>query len=374
MRATDLAQQILVAERPLLFIGHGLRLSGHQDLFWQTIHQFELPYMTTSHAKGTVAEESALFFGVFGIACPPENEQKLKNYRPDLIVSLGSRLGEVATLNWSQALVEKTRLIQVLDTAEDFNSAYPTATRVVMDLGDLLRAFWKSTDTTYSQNRRQPAVGLSSEREFSDDWRDSTTPIHPIKLIRCLEQLLPPAGLLVTDIGNSMAWSICHFSVLRDREFYVPLSLGSMGSGIGSAIGAKLAQPNRPVFCLVGDCATLMYGSEVVTARENKAGVIFIILNDRGHGMVDHGHKLIGLSEIQVRFSKVVDFKMWAEALGLEGHRVDSTEELMALPWKDWVNAQQPIVIDARIDENIVPPIKARARIMGQGDQVRGSE
>lgn len=323
--------------------------------------------MITSHGKGCVSEETDLFLGSFGIACPPENEQKLRDYQPDLVVTLGTRLGEVATLNWSDALSKNTTLIQILDAAKDFNSAFPTAKKIVMRIEDLFESLWKLSGVKSRETVEPPTAGFQVD---TSEWLDQETPVHPIKLVRCVERVLPVDGLLVSDIGNSMAWLMCHFKVARKKEFYVPLSLGSMGSGIGTAIGAKLARPDRAVLCVTGDCAALMYGSELVTAREQNLGVIFIILNDAGHGMVDHGHRLIGLPEVNLRFKKFVDYKMWAESLGVEGHRVDSTEQFMNLPWQEWVNGKSPVVLDVRIDATVVPPIKSRARVLGQGDQV----
>lgn len=366
MLPTQLAQRILKARKPLFFVGHGLRLSGSSALFWQTIHEFEIPFMITSHAKGLLDESSPLFLGTMGFACDPKIEDRIREYQADLIVTLGTRLGELASLGWNQVLSESP-LIQVLNESTDFNEAYPHAEKVTADLTAVLQELWHQSGRPL---QFQKIIKKNPDRADAS-FTSKASPVDPRELIQALEYKLPENALLVSDIGNSMAWVIREMKINGQREFYLPLGLGSMGSGIGAAIGAKLAQPNRPVFCITGDCSMLMHGSEVLTAKENKAGVIFLILNDSGHGMVDHGHRLLGLPNVQVRFRDPVDFKSWGQAFQLDSHTVNSVDELLHLPWGNWEQSTNPVVVDIRIDAMIEPPIKSRIRVLGQANQVR---
>lgn len=366
MSPTLVAQRILKARKPLFFIGHGLRLSGSAALFWQTVHEFEIPFMITSHAKGLLDEASPLFLGTMGFACDPKIEDRIREYQSDLIVTLGTRLGELASLGWNQVLCESP-LVQVLNESTDFNEAYPNAEKVTADLATILQELWHQSGRALHPQE----IAKKTPYRANSAFTSKTSPVDPRQLIQALEYKLPENALLVSDIGNSMAWVIREMKIDGQREFYLPLGLGSMGSGIGAAIGAKLAQPDRPVFCITGDCSMLMHGSEILTAKENKAGVIFLIINDSGHGMVDHGHRLLGLPNVQVRFRDPVDFKTWGQAFRLNSHTVNSIDEFANLPWEKWEQATDPVVVDIRIDAAVEPPIKARIRVLGQANQVR---
>lgn len=363
---TLLARKVLTAERPLFLIGHGMRIAGAKELFINTVRTFEIPYLVTSHGKGSVPEDNPFFVGVLGFGAAPETELQVQNMKPDLVVAMGTRLGETSTSGWTESISEGTELYHILNDANDFSDAYPSAERLTADLRAVLREIWKESGKPVPAS--VPAVHQYriNEAKFSVLRENTTSPLNPKDVVTGLEMVMPNDSLLVADIGNSMAWVIRHMKFQRGQEFYVPMGLGSMGSGVGSAIGAKLAQPRRPVFCLTGDCALLMYGSEILTARENNVGVVFLVMNDGGHGMVDHGHRLLNLPGVQVRFQQAVDFKSWANAFGVEGHSVNSMSEFAQLPWEKWAQGlNQPVVVDLRIDTQIEPPIKARIRILG---------
>lgn len=370
MELNQLARDLLRAERPLFLVGHGLRVADAGEKFLKTVLRFEIPFVFTSHLKGYLPEDIDLNFGPLGFACSPEIEDRIRGYRPDIVVALGTRLGEASTMGWSDCISSGTRLYQVLNDPADFNKAYPEAVRTTCDLHDLLACLWRESGGSIATSEKEnPADYAVETKEDGITWSEAG-PMNPISLVKALEKLLPEGSLLVSDIGNSMAWAIRHMKFTSRLEHYVPLGLGSMGSGIGAAIGAKLVQPERPVFCLAGDCAMVMYGNEILTAREQGAGVVFLVLNDGGHGMVDHGHRLIGLPNIRVRFDQPVNFKIFGEAFSLEAHQVETLADLKELPWESWRSSKAPVVVDMSVDRTVEPPIKARARVLGQGNQI----
>lgn len=362
-RDFDLIERIKSAERPLFLAGHGVRLADARDLFMRAVQDFEIPYMVTTHAKGYLPEDNAHFLGVIGFCCPPENEMKIASLKPDLIVALGSRLGELATLGWSDVFSRNTTLVQVLNDPEDFTTAYPTAIPFEMDLRELLERLTQDSKGSPALEEFKPVLRKAEKQKHQ-------SPVHPVDFVHGLQDVLGKNGLIVSDIGNSLGWLASHFVATNEKECYIPLGLLAMGAGIGAAIGAKMSAPDRQVVCVTGDCAMIMYGNEILTAREQNAGVIFVVLNDGGHGMVLHGHKLIGLPNVELRFKNQVNFEIWAEGFGVEAHTVRSMEEFFDLPWSQWSDLSHPIVIDLHIDPEIVPPIKSRARILGQTDQV----
>src|SRR5262249_24076204 len=100
-------------------------------------------------------------------------------------------------------------------------------------------------------------------------------------------------ALLFIDIGNAMTWAGHYFEVRQPNTYFVSLGLASMGSAVAGSIGGKLAAPDKPVIALVGDSAFAMNGMEVHTAVEHDVPVIWIVLNNSGHGMIFHGERLL---------------------------------------------------------------------------------
>jgi thiamine pyrophosphate-dependent acetolactate synthase large subunit-like protein len=200
--------------------------------------------------------------------------------------------------------------------------------------------------------------------------RASTTGegVHPRELFRKLSERLPERSVLFADIGNSIAWAFRELALGADRQLFVPLGLSSMGSALGSALGAATYWQDRPVVCVAGDCAALMQGSELKTAVENAVPLKVIILNDGGHGMVHHGSRLIGLENTRVLFQQRVDFAAYARALGLHGERVHTSEQWQDFDLQALLDAPGPALVDIWIDRTAVPPIADRARVLGQSE------
>jgi thiamine pyrophosphate-dependent acetolactate synthase large subunit-like protein len=169
---------------------------------------------------------------------------------------------------------------------------------------------------------------------------------------------------LFADLGNSFAWAFRHARLRAEQELFVPAGLASMGSGLGAALGAATLWQNRVVACVTGDCAALMCGNELKTAVEYDIPLKIFVMNDRGHGMVDHGSRLVGLHATRVRFRHRVDFQAYAESLGVRAQCISSTGEWGGLALTRLLEAPGPALIDTWIDEAVVPPIADRAKVV----------
>lgn len=181
-----------------------------------------------------------------------------------------------------------------------------------------------------------------------------------------LDFYLPENAIILSDIGNTMAWALRHLRIRQRQEFFVPIGLGAMGSSLCASIGIKSRFPERPVVVLSGDCSTLMHGNELWTAVNAKLGVKWIILNDSGHGMVDQGMKMIGYPDgVRVRFERPMDFVKFAESMGVPAYRATSLASMDQLPWEKMMTSTEPTLIELKVDPSPLPPIGARHRILG---------
>lgn len=352
----------LGTERPLIFAGHGIKLSGLEAKLIKLAEAMQSPVVTTSHAKGIMPESHPLNMGCFGLAATPRAEGFLKDYRPTGILFLGTRLGEPATSGWSPLLSEPALRVHVDEDRSQFNRVM----RVTHPVCSSIEAFAESMLARIPAARTpfQPCHELErGNRAFT-----LTGPIHPIDLMKALEFYLPENATIFTDIGNSMAWAIHALSIQPSQRFFIPLGLGAMGSGICSAIGAQTLEKERPVVCITGDAAMLMHGNELFTASERGLNVKVIVLNDGGHGMVDHGHRILNVPSKGLRFKNRVDFTQIAAGLSIPAHRADSLGQLLELPLEDLFTQPGPMLFDLSIDRDAVPPILSRTRVIGQSD------
>jgi acetolactate synthase-1/2/3 large subunit len=365
---------LLSAERPLILAGHGIKASGLGAPLAAAIGAIGLPTLVTSHAKGILSEDHPLFLGTFGFAAPSGSTAFLQTYAPDALLFLGTDLGETSTAGWSPLLARPALKIHVDHDARVFGRTYHAELPVRAELGAFLSglvAAWQARRPEEDARRARRLRTISACRPPAATEAPSllaaSGPIHPAALMKELQHKLPDDALIFADIGNSMAWVIHHFTVRGRQELYVPMGLGPMGSGLCAAIGAKAARSDRPVVALVGDCAMMMHGTELLTASVAGIGVKVLVLNDGGHGMVDHGMALLGIPADGLRFPRRVDFVAFGRALGVPAIQVRDIDELGQLEWGRHLGSAQPLIVDLTIDPRAVPPILARTRVLGIG-------
>lgn len=358
---------LLHSPRPVFFCGNGVKTSKAQQLLLETAEALAIPVIATSHAKGCFPEDHSLYFGTFGFASTDRSRLCMEQYQPTAIVYLGSRMGETSTLGWSPLLSQPELKIHVDWDASQLNKNYPVTFALDTDLRDFLRSLTSLAheEECLRLTRERKSSLATFERVDSDAPWKLQGPIHPRDLVLALNKHLPNNAVLFSDIGNSMAWCLHHLVVRSGQEFVVPIGLGAMGSALCMSVGAKTNLPSRPVVCLTGDCAALMHAGEIFSSGNLGAPVKFLVLNDGGHGMVEHGHKLLGIPNVNARFQRGVDFRMLANAFGLQSYEAASLEDFLTLPLAEIFTSDENVLIDVKIDGNAIPPILARARVLG---------
>jgi len=192
-----------------------------------------------------------------------------------------------------------------------------------------------------------------------------SAPYKPQALMQDLVEILPDETHCIIDSGSILGWSIQYLFPKKAKKIWYGLGLASMGSSIGTGIGAALASPSTPVAVLVGDGAFIMQNGDFHTAVHDKLDhLIFIILNDGCYNMVKFGQKLTGAAPIGYDIG-MVDFVKMAEAYGAEGFEIQSVEDLVAFKDKGNLSRQRgPIILDVRVDANEETVMGLRAQVL----------
>jgi acetolactate synthase I/II/III large subunit len=362
----DCAQldRFLAAERPVIFAGNGVKLSGMEQRLADVAEQLNIPVVTTTHGRGAVPENRPCFFGTFGFASDGSGRDFLQSYDADAILFVGTGLGEMSTSGWSRLLADPAFKLHVDIDRSKFNRGYQVEGTIEADLSLVLDELGQRSATS----DRLPSRPCTSMIVPSPRLQSSGEGVHPREVFRALSDDLPERAVLFADIGNSIAWTFREFELGGTRQVFVPLGLSSMGSALGSALGAATYWQDRPVVCVAGDCAALMQGNELKTAVEYGIPLKVFIMNDGGHGMVHHGSRLIGLKHTRVRFQQRVDFAAYGRALGLEAHRVSGSEAWRNFDLQALLDSPGPALVDVWIDRQAEPPIADRARVLGQSE------
>ena len=361
-RIADAADLIAKARRPLVVAGGGVHLSGAAAEVAALQADAHLLVMTTVMGKGAVDETHPLSLGVAGYnlgALAPARTLRPLIEQADVVLLIGTRTNQNGTDSWA-LYPDGAKYIHIdIDPAEVGRNY--EALRLVGDAKLTLAALVEKL-----RGRRQPAPEIEQAiaaaraghaQEIAPLMRSDASPVHPVRMMADLQQVLTPDTVVVADASYATLWVACYLRALRSgMRFVTPRGLAGLGWGLPLAIGARMARPNSPVVCLVGDGGFAHVWSELETAHRMQAKIVLTVLNNGVLGYQKDAEDVkFGRHSSAVRFAPV-DHAQIARACGCRGVRVErASEYLPAL--RAALAADETTVIDVITDPQAYPPI-----------------
>lgn len=349
--------------------------------------------VTTPEGKGLVNPRHPQFRGVFGFGGHALAEAALRDKSVDLILAVGTSMGEWNSGGWSESLLNN-RLVHI-DESEEHLARTPMAR--LHGRGRILSVFNRLNERLRKHTRagKTPSKSELHDQDWTphhmlaapDKFDSDALPLKPQRLMRELSLMFPPTTRFLADTGNSVSWAVHCLHPIVDRRLgerrfgggerkitpglrkadggwlRVTMNFAAMGWAIGGAVGTAAANPDVPVVCITGDGSMLMNGQEISVAVAEKLNVIFVVLNDGALGMVKHGQRLAGAEQIGCDMPPT-DFAALARALGAEAYTIRTPEDLAALNIKAICKRKGPTLLDVHIDPNEVPPMNVRMRVL----------
>ncbi|MDE2142134.1 MAG: thiamine pyrophosphate-binding protein [Elusimicrobia bacterium] len=353
---------LLAARRPAILAGAGVNVSRAWTALRALAERLDLPVATSFRAKGCLPEDHPLSLGVLGPSGSPDVRERLLGPETDLLLVVGSSLGEVTSCGFDERLAGKSLLQIDVDPAV-IGRNFPVAVGLTGDARSVLVEMLHETGRRLDRAGGAPAVRPAPPAVPDEPTpREHSAGYLPQTLLKELRRCLPADAMLFVDNGSIRSWVGRHFPVLRENSFFVNMGLASMGYAVAGAVGAQLACPERVVVALAGDAAFAMNGMEVHTAVECGAPVIWVIVNNGGHGMIYHGERaLYGGRFHSSVFRRPLDVVSVARGLGAAAFRVERPGQLAeAMAAARALRA--PAVIDVLTALGDAPPMGARVR------------
>lgn len=377
----SLCHELAKAKNIALFIGHNCG-RAHQQIA-EFISLTNAPYVTAPMGKRWVDETDPLYAGVYGYAGHQSARDLFKNNDFDLILAVGTSLGEMALGAWEDVILSD-KLIHIDERIESFSRSPMAKLHVFGHLDAIFENLIMSvTEANYWGRRWNQSLTLNewpneigSHVALVDEslCNSTRTPIKPQRLINFLNKKLPEYARVYVDTGNAWAWCTHYMTSKSKKGFYrKSMSYGTMAWAIGSAIGGAFSQKGNlahdkntqtiPHVCITGDGSYLMSAQEITVAAEHHLPVIFIILNDAALGMIRHGQQLAGAESIGWQLNQV-NYAQMATAMGIEGVEINSPKQLEELDFNRIINKHGPTLIDVRIDPEEIPPMASRVKTL----------
>ncbi len=340
----EAADMLLASERPIIVAGGGVLLAE----CWQELRELAeyaaVPVATAYMGKGSFPEDHPLALGNCGtmINTPIANKTLLE---ADLIMGLGNRWGD-RHVGKAEIYAHGAKVIHVNLNPNEINKAMPTDLGVAADLKSFLRgliAELKQRDAgkTFMNEPRIQQLQLD-KKALARKTDFEQTPIKPQRAIADLRQGLPRDAFVTHDCGISQIWSGQLFEVYEPRTYMVTGGAGTMGWGLGAAMGAMVAQPGRLACNLVGDGSIQMSLMDLATAVQHNIPVIIFVLNNGILGLIHQqqnwyfSERYIS-TEIAYTNSEAAqfqqrgpDFAAIARAMGAHGETIVQPDEIVA--------------------------------------------
>lgn len=350
------AEELIARESGYILAGQGIRNAVPALL--ELAEVLNWPVVTTPQAKGYLPASHPLVVGVYGFAGHEAASELVSGDAHNVALIIGSSLGETATNNYNAAITQDRFTVQLDFDASVFNRKYAVDEAVLGDITLSVPALLEAVKAR--KGATSPAPLKVKKQAPSEGGSEYTTK----NVLLALQQSLPASTRYTIDIGEFMSYMINHLEVKESYTYEINVHFGAMGSGIGSAIGSKLAEPERPVVCITGDGCFFMHGMELLTAKEYNLPILFVVMNNARLGMVYHGHNLQFKRTHSAFEQEPVNISAMAAAMGIPSHRVSEMEDLTEERVQELLSHNGPTVLEVFLKDNSTPPMGDRVKFL----------
>ncbi len=346
------------SKKPFIFVGGGAVISGAGDELKEFVRRVDAPVCDTLMGKGAFDGTNDLYTGMLGMHGTKTSNLGVSEC--DLLIAVGVRFSD-RVLGDAQNFAKQAKILQFDVDPAEINKNIQVDACVIGDLKEILKR-----------------VNAQLAQENHDKWISHIMDLkvkHPLKYDEpglsgpyLVEEIYRKTGgeaIIVTEVGQHQMWAAQYYKYKNPRTFLSSGGLGTMGYGLGAAIGAQIANPDRQVVNIAGDGCFRMNMNEIATAVRQKLPLVEVIVNNHVLGMVRQWQDLF----YEKRYSATVlddgvDYVKLAEALGAVGLRATNREEFNEALDKA-LTAKEPVVIDCVIgcDDKVWPMVAPGADI-----------
>lgn len=348
----EAARAIMKSERPVIYAGGGVVISGAHEELLQLAELLMAPVCNTLTGLGGFPGNHPLSLGMLGM-----HGTKYANYAVsecDLLIAVGARFDDRVTGD-VETFAPEARIIHIdIDPAE-IGKNVRVDIPVVGDVKRVLRQLLKSLQPRLNEAWRDKIMAW--KKEYPLNYCEKGC-LKPQAIIREICRQTEGKARITTEVGQHQMWTAQYYTFTRPRSFITSGGLGTMGFGLPAAIGVQVGCPDELVFDIAGDGSIQMNIQELCTAVNYDLPVNVAILNNGYLGMVRQWQELFYNRRYSQSELLNPDFVKLAEAYGAEGIRVTRTSEL-APAIEQAINSSKPVMLDFIVDreENVLPMV-----------------
>ena len=351
------------AKKPYIFVGGGAILSGASETLKAFVEKVDAPVCDTLMGKGAYDGTSANYTGMLGMHGTKTSNLGVSEC--DLLIAIGVRFSDRVFGN-PKKFAKQAKILQIDIDPVEINKNIIVNHSIVGDVAIVLNILNEKL------GKQSHTEWLSHIAEYQKQY-PLTFPKEglsgPFMIAKIYE--MAKDAIMVTEVGQHQMWAAQYYRYKDPRTFLSSGGLGTMGYGVGAAIGAKVGRPDKVVLNIAGDGCFRMNMNEIATAARYNIPIIQVVINNHVLGMVRQWQTLFyGKRYSQTILNDGVDFVKVAEALGAEGIRVTKKEEV-GPALEEAIAYGGPVLLDCQIDcdDKVFPMVPAGAAIEDAFDE-----
>ena len=351
------AAEIQKSKKPFIFVGGGAVASGASEQIRALAERMDAPVCDSLMGKGVFPGTDPRYTGMLGMHGTKTTDYGVTEC--DLLLTIGARFSDRDTGN-TKMFARNAQILQIDVDAAEINKNVPVSDCLI---GDAKEAVSRILDVLPQQSHPEWMAHLEAYKEKYPLIVEEGLS-GPFVIDEIYRQTKGDA-LICTDVGQHQMWSAQFYQYKEPRQLLTSGGLGTMGYGLGAAIGAKTARPEKIVVNVAGDGCFRMNMNELATAAREKLPIIEVVVNNHVLGMVRQWQTLF----YEERYSATVlddgmDYVKVAEAMGCSACRAKTREEFAAA-FAQALTSDVPVLIDAVIgcDEKVWPMVAPGAAL-----------
>ncbi len=347
------------SKKPYIYAGGGVISSGASEELKKLAELTDAPVSCSLMGQGAYDETDRRYIGMLGMHGTVKAAYALNNC--DLFIGIGTRFSDRVTGDTS-VFGKQAKIIHIdIDPAE-FNKNVDVNTTITGDVKEVLAAI----NAKISQQSHPEWCAEILDKDFGEPVQQGTPelPVTPEAVIEELDRQTNGEAIITTEVGQTQMWAAQYYKCRNPRSFVSSGGLGTMGFGLGAAIGAKTGNPDKTVVNMAGDGSFAMNLNELITASAHGINIVEIVINNSVLGMVRQWQRLFynkHFSETTLD-ARHIDYVKFGEAFGIRTFVIEKTEDIAPVLREALeISKSAPVMIEVRIDRdiNVLPMIPA---------------
>ena len=342
----ELIDLINKSDKPYILVGGGVISSGAAEEVTVLAHKINSPLASTIMARGAFSSYDELYTGMVGMHGTKTSNLGISEC--DLLIVIGARFSDRIIGNSSKFAV-KSNIVHIDIDSSEIGKNVAVYKGIVGDAKEVL----KKLNSKLTPKRHDEWIAHINKLKERHPLKYDENKLTGQYVIEVLDRISPEDTIVVTEVGQHQMWTSQFYNFSKPRTFLTSGGLGTMGYGLGAAMGAKVAFPERLVVNVAGDGCFRMNFNEIATAVRNNIPIVQLVINNHVLGMVRQWQDLY----YEKRYSHTtlvdkVDFVKLAEAMGAKAYRITKLEEVVPV-LMEAINQKEPVVVDCQIDSDI---------------------